>query len=126
MVLLARGTNNVDYTVRVSPQTQITRRGGIRAVVTDLNVGDRLQITGQLDPTQAGYLIAASVADDSVVSLANVRGTVNYINDARNLVTVDWWPVRLRWSSCWTATLYRAAKRQAWQDRQPAPRHPLW
>jgi len=87
-VLLVRGTNNLAYTVRLSGRTQITRSGGVKAVVADLSVGDRLQITGQLDPTQAGYLIAESVSDESIIPLINVRGTINYVNDARNLVTV--------------------------------------
>jgi phospholipase C len=87
-VLLVQGTNAISYTVRLSTQTRITRSGGVQTVVADLSVGDRLQITGQLDPTQAGYLIAQSVSDTSIMPLTNVRGTVNYVNDARNLVMV--------------------------------------
>jgi hypothetical protein len=88
VVLIVQATSNLQYTVRLSGQTQITRSGGVAAGVADLNVGDRLQITGQLDPTQVGYLIAQSVTDTAITPLANVRGTVDYVNDARNLVTV--------------------------------------
>jgi Phosphoesterase family len=88
-VLLARGTNNIVYTLRLTAKTLISRSGGIRAAVSDLSIGDRLQVTGQLDPTQAGYLIAESVNDESILSLTDIRGTVNYVNDARNLLTVS-------------------------------------
>ncbi len=89
VTLLVSETSSQQYTVRLGSQTLITRLGGIPAAVTDLNVGDRLQITGQLDPTQAGYLIAATVSDQSIEPLANLRGTVNFVNDARDLITVN-------------------------------------
>jgi hypothetical protein len=87
--LLVQGTNGVRYTVRLKNIAQITRQGGQRATLADLNLGDRLHIVGQLDPTQAGYLIADSVHDQSITTLTGLQGTINYVNEARNLLTVD-------------------------------------
>jgi len=88
-VLDVRGTNGVRYAVRLSGATQILRRGRMAASVADLNVGDRLRIVGQLDPTQAGYVLAQSVRDDSIVHMTSLKGTINYVNEARNLILVD-------------------------------------
>ena len=87
--LVVRGGNGVEYTVRLSSDTALRRQGGSVANAADFNLGDQLQIVGNLDPTQAGYLIARRVRDTSIESLTNLQGTISYVNQARDLVMID-------------------------------------
>jgi phospholipase C len=87
--LLVRGLTGVPYTVRLIPGTLFERRGNGRASLADLNVGDQVSIVGQLDPTQAGFLFAQAIRDDSIVRLANLQGTISYVNEQRDLLLVE-------------------------------------
>ena len=83
-----RAAQGIVYHVLVFGSTHLTYQHGNPAQVAAFSLGDRLSVTGQLDPTAAGNLDAQTVSDLSIQQIVDLQGTISYVDTARHFLMI--------------------------------------